>query len=88
MRSIADISLSFHTLRRADQREIREGVVLYRDDFLFGLFFRGIIFLAARFVVFAADVAAFFTVRTARETTDFFFALLAIVISRCSIWIF
>ena len=51
-------------------------------------FFPGIIFLAARFVVFAADLAAFFTVRTARETTDFFFALLAIVISRFSIWIF
>jgi hypothetical protein len=44
--------------------------------------------LAARFVVFAADLAAFFTLRTARETTDFFFALLAIVISRFSIWIF
>ena len=28
LRSIADISLSFHTLRRADQREIREGVAL------------------------------------------------------------
>jgi hypothetical protein len=48
----------------------------------------GIIFLTARFVVFAADLAAFFTVRTERETTDFFFALLAIVISRLSIWIF
>jgi hypothetical protein len=44
--------------------------------------------LTARFVVFAADFAAFFTVRTERETTDFFFALLAIVISRLSTWIF
>jgi hypothetical protein len=78
--------LSFHTLRRADQREIARASP-YRDDFLFA-FFPGIIFLAARFVVFAADLAAFFTVRTARETTDFFFALLAIVISRFSIWIF
>jgi hypothetical protein len=70
-------------LRRADQRGRR----LYREDFFFAFFFPGIIFLAARFVVFAADLAAFFTVRTAREATDFF-DLLAIVISRFSIWIF
>jgi len=61
---------------------------LYREDFFLAFFFPGIIFFAARFVVFAADLAAFFTVRTARETTDFFFALLAIVISRFSIFIF
>jgi hypothetical protein len=59
-------------------RRSARGRRLYREDF-FLVFFPGIIFLAARFVVFAADLAAFFTVRTGRETTDFFFALLAIV---------
>jgi hypothetical protein len=67
-------------------RRSARGRRLYREDFF--LAFPGIIFLTARFVVFAADLAAFFTVRTERETTDFFFALLAIVISRFSIWIF
>ena len=69
-------------------RRSARGRRLYREDFFLAFFFPGIIFLAARFVVFAADLAAFFTVRTERETTDFFFALLAIVISRLSLWIF
>jgi hypothetical protein len=60
-------------------RRSARGRRLYREDFFLAFFFPGIIFLAARFVVFAADLAAFFTVRTGRETTDFFFALLAIV---------
>jgi hypothetical protein len=41
----------------------------------------GIIFFTAFRVDLAADVAAFFAVRTARETVDFFFAFLAIVTS-------
>jgi hypothetical protein len=44
-------------------------------------FFPGIIFFTAFRVDLGADVAAFFTVRTARETADFFFAFLAIVTS-------
>jgi hypothetical protein len=41
----------------------------------------GIIFFATFRVDLAVDAAAFFTVRTTRETADFFFAFLAIVTS-------
>jgi hypothetical protein len=44
-------------------------------------FLSGIISSTAFRVDLAADVAAFFAVRTARETADFFFAFFAIVTS-------
>jgi hypothetical protein len=44
-------------------------------------FFLGIIFFTAFRVDLAADEAAFFTVRAAREIPDFFLAFLAIITS-------
>ena len=88
LRSYTWISRCLNTLRRADQREIRESVAFIEKTSFWPSFSRASFFWPLASSSIAADLAAFFTVRTARETTDFFFALLAIVISRLSIWIF
>jgi hypothetical protein len=60
-------------------REKRRFQRLVRDFFLAVV--PGIILFMAFRVDLAVEAAAFFTVRTACETADFFFAFLAIVIS-------
>jgi hypothetical protein len=60
--------------------EVCEAKRLATGRFLFG-FLPYYYFFAAFRVDLAADEAAFFTVRAARETRDFFFAFLTIVTS-------